>query len=157
MFQGYQFWTRADENGNFLIKNVMPGTYSLFAVVYGTIGDYKHASDITISPGSTIIVKDMVFDAPRNGPTLWEIGIPDRTAAEFFIPDPDPRFKIHPYPRPVEKFESVEIKPLVITMMCCLVSKALNDAFIIMLITGSDNMDCGHVSRIITPRMTWFM
>ncbi|KAK7858599.1 rhamnogalacturonate lyase [Quercus suber] len=25
---------------------------------------------------------------PRQGPTLWEIGIPDRTAAEFYVPNP---------------------------------------------------------------------
>ena len=106
MIQGYQFWTEADENGNFLIKNVIPGTYSLFASVPGTIGDYKHAFDIIVSPGSNVVVSDVVFDAPRNGPTLWEIGIPDRSAAEFFIPDPSPQFKIHHYPRPVEKLFS---------------------------------------------------
>lgn len=109
---------------------MIPGTYSLFAVVHGIIGDYKHASDITISPGSNTNVRDMVFDAPRNGPTLWEIGIPDRTAAEFFIPDPDPRFKMHQYPRPVEKFESIEIEPILISILviiCCLVNLPLID------------------------------
>lgn len=34
----------------------------------------------------------VVFDPPRNGPTIWEIGIPDRKAAEFFVPDPAPEF-----------------------------------------------------------------
>lgn len=33
---------------------------------------------------------DIVYEPPRDGPTLWEIGIPDRKASEFFIPDPDP-------------------------------------------------------------------
>lgn len=75
----------------------------MFASIPGSIGDYKHASDIIVSPRSNVVVSDVVFDAPRNGPTLWEIGIPDRSAAEFFIPDPSPQFKIHPYPRPVEK------------------------------------------------------
>lgn len=31
-----------------------------------------------------------MYDPPRNGPTLWEIGVPDRTAAEFYVPDPNP-------------------------------------------------------------------
>lgn len=31
---------------------------------------------------------DLVYEPPRDGPTLWEIGIPDRSAAEFYIPDP---------------------------------------------------------------------
>lgn len=33
---------------------------------------------------------DLVYEPPRDGPTLWEIGFPDRSAAEFYIPDPDP-------------------------------------------------------------------
>ncbi|KAK6125887.1 hypothetical protein DH2020_040375 [Rehmannia glutinosa] len=102
--KGYQFWTQTDSNGNFLIKNVIPGNYGLFAWVPGTIGDYKHASDINIAPGSNVVVRNVVFEAPRKGPTLWEIGIPDRTAAEYFIPDPSPSILIHPYPKPVEKF-----------------------------------------------------
>lgn len=28
------------------------------------------------------------YGPPRQGPTLWEIGIPDRTAAEFYVPNP---------------------------------------------------------------------
>ncbi|KAG8383630.1 hypothetical protein BUALT_Bualt04G0034000 [Buddleja alternifolia] len=102
--KGYQFWTQTDGSGNFLIKNVIPGTYSLFAWVPGTIGDYKHASDITITSGSNVKANNVVFEAPRKGATIWEIGIPDRTAAEFFIPDPSPAFKLHKYPTPVEKF-----------------------------------------------------
>lgn len=35
---------------------------------------------------------DLVFEPIRDGPTLWEIGIPDRSAAEFYIPDPDPTY-----------------------------------------------------------------
>jgi len=37
-------------------------------------------------------VRDLVFEPPRSGPTLWEIGVPDRTAAEFYVPDPDPKY-----------------------------------------------------------------
>lgn len=32
----------------------------------------------------------LMFNPPRNGPTIWEIGIPDRSAAEFHVPDPYP-------------------------------------------------------------------
>lgn len=35
---------------------------------------------------------DLVFEPPRNGPTLWEIGIPDCSAREFYIPDPDQKY-----------------------------------------------------------------
>ncbi|XWS25410.1 hypothetical protein CRYUN_Cryun27aG0065800 [Craigia yunnanensis] len=64
--KGYQFWTRADEVGNFTI-------------------DY-------IRTGCNINVGDLIYEPPRDGPTLWEIGIPDRSAAEFCIPDPDPKY-----------------------------------------------------------------
>ncbi|KAL6144278.1 hypothetical protein ACLB2K_054973 [Fragaria x ananassa] len=88
--KGYQFWTQADNKGHFIIKNVLPGNYSLYASVPGIIGDYKYEADITIEQGSKIQMPDFIYEPPRNGPTLWEIGIPDRTAAEFYIPDPYP-------------------------------------------------------------------
>ncbi|KAG7544659.1 Galactose mutarotase-like domain superfamily [Arabidopsis suecica] len=88
--KGYQFWTRADKVGMFTIANVRPGKYSLYAWVSEFIGDYKYERDITITPGRVIDVGSIVYEPPRNGPTLWEIGEPDRTAAEFYIPDPDP-------------------------------------------------------------------
>lgn len=33
-----------------------------------------------------------MYKPPRDGPTLWEIGIPDRSAAEFYVPDPNPSY-----------------------------------------------------------------
>ncbi|XP_065863348.1 rhamnogalacturonate lyase B-like [Euphorbia lathyris] len=88
--KGYQFWTRVDSKGNFLIKNVRPGTYSLYAWVPVVIGDFKHNCDITITPGKTTALGSLVYVPPRNGPTLWSIGIPDRSAAEFYVPDTSP-------------------------------------------------------------------
>ncbi|KAM1052977.1 hypothetical protein FF1_000503 [Malus domestica] len=88
--KGYQFWTQANEQGHFLIKDVRPGNYSLYATVPGIIGDYKFKSNITIEPGSEINLANLTYVPPRNGPTLWEIGIPDRSAAEFYVPDPNP-------------------------------------------------------------------
>jgi hypothetical protein len=38
--------------------------------------------------GSTINLNSLVYNPPRNGPTLWEIGIPDRSAGEFYVPNP---------------------------------------------------------------------
>ncbi|KAI3832910.1 hypothetical protein MKW92_013118 [Papaver armeniacum] len=91
--QGYQFWTRAGPDGSFTIKNVHSGDYNLYAWVPGFIGDYKYGNLITVKAGDSIEVDDdLVYEPPRNGTTLWEIGIPDRTAAEFFIPDVDPKY-----------------------------------------------------------------
>ncbi|XP_061992390.1 probable rhamnogalacturonate lyase B [Rosa rugosa] len=88
--KGYQFWTQTDEKGYFLIENIRPGNYNLYASVPGIVGDYKYEVDITIEPGSKIQLASITYKPPRTGPTLWEIGIPDRTAAEFYIPDPFP-------------------------------------------------------------------
>ncbi|KAK4393933.1 hypothetical protein Sango_1864100 [Sesamum angolense] len=88
--KGYQFWTESNALGYFVIKNIRAGNYSLYAWVPGFIGDYKYNIQITVLPGCKIRLRTLVYDPPRNGPTLWEIGIPDRTAAEFFVPDPNP-------------------------------------------------------------------
>lgn len=42
--------------------------------------------------GCVIELGNLVFKPPRDGPTLWEIGYPDRSAAEFYIPDPNPTY-----------------------------------------------------------------
>ncbi|CAL0313195.1 unnamed protein product [Lupinus luteus] len=103
--KGYQFWTRADPLGNFAIKNIVPGNYNLYAWVPGFIGDYKYNATITIKPGEVISFKDFVYNLPRNGPTLWEIGIPDRSAAEFYVPDCYPNLMNKLYQgQPKEKF-----------------------------------------------------
>lgn len=54
--QGYQFWTQADEQGRFVIKNVRPGDYNLYAWVPGFVGDYKYDTTISIKPGICMIL-----------------------------------------------------------------------------------------------------
>ncbi|KAJ6994543.1 rhamnogalacturonate lyase B-like [Populus alba x Populus x berolinensis] len=103
--KGYQFWIRADRHGHFVIKNVRAGNYSLYAWVPGVIGDYKYDANITINPGSRIRFGHLVYEPPRNGPTLWDIGIPDRSAAEFYVPDGYPTLMNKLYTSdPAEKF-----------------------------------------------------
>ncbi|XXG55814.1 hypothetical protein AAC387_Pa03g3399 [Persea americana] len=90
--KGYQFWTRADTDGFFTINYIRTGDYNLYAWVPGFIGDYKNDVHITITEGCDIDLGDLVYEPPRAGPTLWEIGIPERTAAEFYVPDPNPNY-----------------------------------------------------------------
>ncbi|GJM88087.1 hypothetical protein PR202_ga04112 [Eleusine coracana subsp. coracana] len=91
--KSYQFWTRAMSCGTFNIGNVRAGVYNLYAWVPGFLGDYMYTSSVTvIKPGGGITLGDLVFEPPRSGPTLWEIGVPDRSAAEFLVPDVDPKF-----------------------------------------------------------------
>ncbi|KAM3201384.1 putative rhamnogalacturonate lyase B [Capsicum annuum] len=95
--KGYQFWTKTDSNGNFVIENVISSTYDLYATVSRFIGDYKYESDVHVTSGGDIQLGNLVYEPPRKGATIWEIGVPDRTAAEFFIPNPPPQFKVHKY------------------------------------------------------------
>ncbi|KAK4781046.1 hypothetical protein SAY87_017152 [Trapa incisa] len=88
--KGYQFWTRADSSGNFKIENVRVGNYSLYGWVPGTLGDFKHSANVMVTPGGLAELGSLVYEPPRSGPTIWEIGIPDRTAAEFYVPDSSP-------------------------------------------------------------------
>ncbi|CAH1421680.1 unnamed protein product [Lactuca virosa] len=88
--KGYQFWTQTDSEGYFEIKNVRPGSYHLYAWVPGYIGDYMYNSIVNVLEGSRIRMGILVYEPPRNGPTIWEIGVPDRTAAEFYVPEPNP-------------------------------------------------------------------
>ncbi|CAA2953410.1 probable rhamnogalacturonate lyase B isoform X1 [Olea europaea subsp. europaea] len=101
---GYQFWTQADDRGYFIIKGVRAGNYSLYAWVPGFIGDYKNNACVNVQPGNTIKLGNLVYNPPRNGPTLWEIGIPDRTAAEYFVPDPNPNLLNQLYVKNGEKY-----------------------------------------------------
>ncbi|KAF5960455.1 hypothetical protein HYC85_001664 [Camellia sinensis] len=102
--KGYQFWTQADGEGYFLIKGVRAGNYCLYAWVPSIIGDYRYDVYLNITPGRHIRLGVLVFDPPREGPTLWEIGIPDRTAAEFYVPDPNPTLMNQLYVNLPDKF-----------------------------------------------------
>ncbi|KAI3888224.1 hypothetical protein MKX03_029015 [Papaver bracteatum] len=100
--KGYQFWTTTDKHGRFSVSNIRTGDYNLYAWVPGFIGDYKCDVDITITAKCNINLGDLVYEPPGDGPTLWEIGVPDRSAAEFYVPDPNPNYinnlyKHHPH------------------------------------------------------------
>ncbi|CAN1328587.1 Shikimate O-hydroxycinnamoyltransferase [Linum perenne] len=90
--QGYNFWTQTDDKGNFVIKNVRPGDYNLYGYVIGVVSSFRHPQLITVKAGDELKLGQVAFKPPRTGPTVWEIGIPDRSANEFFVPDADPNF-----------------------------------------------------------------
>nr|GMC57304.1 probable rhamnogalacturonate lyase B [Ipomoea batatas] len=93
-----------DDNGYFKISAVRPGNYSLYGWAPGILGDYKYNLDVNINPGDEINLGELFFNPPRNGPTLWEIGIPDRKAAEFFVPDPAPKLMNYALLNHTEKY-----------------------------------------------------
>lgn len=81
--KNYQFWVKTDELGYFTIPNVMPGVHHLFAFGPGTAGQLTKKSFVTVTAGDTTDLGIVEWIPFRMAPTIWEIGIPDRTAKEF--------------------------------------------------------------------------
>jgi rhamnogalacturonan endolyase len=78
----YQFWTRGSDDGHFTIPNVRPGRYTLHAIASGVLGEYALA-DVIVNPGQSFDLGNLDWKPVRYGRQLWDIGIPDRSAAEF--------------------------------------------------------------------------
>jgi len=82
----YEFWAFADNSGRFRLNAVRPGNYTLHAFADGILGEYAHA-DVTVSAGKSLDLGNLEWTPVRHGNQIWEIGIPNRTGAEFFKGD----------------------------------------------------------------------
>jgi rhamnogalacturonan endolyase len=82
----YEFWIRGDEQGNFVIDNIRPGQYTLHAIADGVLGELT-VPQIDVKSGGLVDLKQLTWTPMRFGRQLWDIGIPDRTAAEFLHGD----------------------------------------------------------------------
>jgi rhamnogalacturonan endolyase len=82
----YEFWARGDDQGHFTIAAVRPGTYTLHAIATGVLGEFSKA-DVTVKAGAPLELGQLEWKPVRFGRQLWEIGVPDRTAAEFLHGD----------------------------------------------------------------------
>jgi len=78
----YQFWTRADEQGRFTIPDVRAGNYTLRVIADGIIGEAT-MTNVTVITGKPLDLANVRWQPARFGRTLWQIGVPDRTAREF--------------------------------------------------------------------------
>ena len=78
----YQFWTRADAAGHFNIAEVRPGNYTLRAIADGIIGEFA-LTNVMVGKGQVKELGTLAWSPKRYGQTLWQIGVPDRTAREF--------------------------------------------------------------------------
>ncbi len=78
----YQFWVKTTTGGSFTIPNVLPGTYNLWAFGPGAAGTFEQAN-ITVAAGQTLNLGTVTWTPLRLGPTVWEIGVPDRSSEEF--------------------------------------------------------------------------
>jgi rhamnogalacturonan endolyase len=78
----YQFWTKADAQGRFHIPNVRPGHYSLRVLADGILGEAV-MTNLAVGAGPVLELGSVRWQPARFGRTLWQIGVPDRTAREF--------------------------------------------------------------------------
>lgn len=90
---GYQFWTQCAADGSFTlppVATVSPygtnATYELYAYGAGTngsVGQFQ-TGPFTFAPGTVTNLGTLIWNVPHQGNSVaWEIGYPDRTAAEF--------------------------------------------------------------------------
>lgn len=97
----YQFWVRTDAAGNFTIPAVIAGSnYTLYAFGPGANGTFMSQSQtggnppflkdipaspfsVTVNAGTTTALGNVTWTPTRVGPTVFEIGYPDRTARKF--------------------------------------------------------------------------
>jgi len=82
----YQFWVRGAADGSFAIPQVRPGRYSLHAIADGVLGEFV-ATNLVVAPGLNLDLGTLAWHPVRHGREIWQIGIPDRSAAEFFKGD----------------------------------------------------------------------
>jgi rhamnogalacturonan endolyase len=82
----YEFWARASADGSFVIPKVRAGKYELHAIAGGILGEYS-MQPITVEAGKPLNLGDLTWQPVRYGRQLWDIGIPNRTASEFFKGD----------------------------------------------------------------------
>ena len=87
MMHGYQFWTLTDKNGDFVIKNVRPGDYNLFAYAKaGEVTDMLEQDDITVTTGNNDL-GTITWTPKKYTQMLWMIGQNDRRSSEFHFSD----------------------------------------------------------------------
>lgn len=97
----YQFWVKTDANGNFTIPDVIAGAnYTLYAFGPGAAGTFQSQSQtggnapnelniaspqfsVTVTAGATNNLGPVTWTPTRVGPTVFEIGYPDRTSGKF--------------------------------------------------------------------------
>lgn len=80
--KGYEFWTKADEEGRFSIGKVRPGTYRLHVSGGNQFEDYHH-DGVVVTAGGKTELGALEWKPVTHGKTLWQIGVADRSTTEF--------------------------------------------------------------------------
>jgi rhamnogalacturonan endolyase len=77
-----QYWIRAGDDGTFSFANVLPGTYTFHAYGDGQIGE-SWAAGVRLELGQKLNLGKVVWTPGYYGEFVWQLGYPDRSAAEF--------------------------------------------------------------------------
>ncbi len=75
---------KGTEDGRFTIPKVRAGTYELHAIADGVLGEYQKAA-VTVGAGGEVDLGKLEWKPVRYGKQLWQIGVPNRSASEFFM------------------------------------------------------------------------
>ena len=97
----YEFWTKTAADGSFIITNVIAtNNYTLYAFGPGAAGTFMSQNqtggsppwlfnlpaspfNLTVTGGNTNNLGSVTWTPTRVGPTVFEIGYPDRTGGKF--------------------------------------------------------------------------
>lgn len=80
----YQFWVKGNPDGTFALPAVRPGRYTLHAFADGVLGEFIK-TDVVITKGGEFRLGKQEWIPLRKGSQLWDIGIANRSASEFFM------------------------------------------------------------------------
>lgn len=94
----YMFWDKTDEEGNFLIKNVRQGNYTLYAyATQGEITDEFSTQNISVSE-SDIDLGEISWIPQKYEKLLWRIGDNDRLSAGYKYSDTLRSYGLYNFP-----------------------------------------------------------
>ncbi len=79
---GYEFWTKTNRHGQFLIQKIRPGNYTLYATGANHFVSFQKRA-VTVSAGRTEALGTLVWKRRMKGTMLWEIGTADRSTRHF--------------------------------------------------------------------------
>jgi rhamnogalacturonan endolyase len=79
----YQFWTKGNADGMFELTKVRPGLYTLHAFADGVLGEFVKIG-VVVEAGKSLDLGELTWTPVRKGRQVWDIGIPNRNASEFF-------------------------------------------------------------------------
>jgi rhamnogalacturonan endolyase len=83
---GYIFATRTDSTGKFILPDVRPGSYSLYAYTDNVMEEYCK-NDIVVTANKTTDLNKLSWIPRQFGNKLWQIGVADRTTRGFKLSD----------------------------------------------------------------------